>query len=97
MTPLLEHTVPEAPKCRFLSQKIKITNHFLNLTCSDLGKLCQKLPKFDFQRKFSMSKVSLRILIFSAKIIKAGVQVGNLYFLMTTVYFIKMGLIIVDS
>ena len=62
----------------------------------------KKLPKFDFQNQFSMSKVSSIILIFvSVKIIRLGEQLMINHFLITSffevVHFLKLGPIFVAS
>ena len=69
------------------AQEFEPASYFSDWTCVHLGMRRQKLPKFDFQSEFSMSKISFIILIFvSVKIIRLGVQLMIYQFLITSFF-----------
>ena len=58
-----------------LAQEFELSSYFCDWTPVYFIISLKKLPKFDFQNQFSMSKVSSIILIFvSVKIIRLGEQ-----------------------
>ena len=85
-----------------LAQEFEPASYFCDWTCVHLGMRQQISTKFDFQSQFSMSKISIIILIFvSVKIIRLGVLLMIYQFLIASifevVYFLKLGPIFVAS
>jgi len=54
---------------RFLPKNQHTQGKLLNLRIGVVGRWCQKVPKFDFQSQFSMSKIiGIFLIFFSLKI-----------------------------